>query len=144
MSELEQKAAEAWSLMFSWAMPAGIAIDFVQEATDDRAKARERIVWHASLALGRARLAVLDSARSAHESDAAHESAVIGGLVFAGLTEAGHRLAVLRSQIVRVLERSPEWEEAAAASRWLDWCADARKTVELCRELLEAANPAPA
>lgn len=132
MTQLEQRAAEAWRLMLLHGMPAGIALDYLQELTDDRQKARESIVWQASLGLGRVRLV---SMSDGDDPEPQHEAAVIAGLIYAGPTEAESRLRALKLYLSGC-ELAGQRE---FARRWFEWCWTAERAIDLCRQL-EAAK----
>lgn len=137
MAELEDKAGRAWALMFSWAMPAGIALDFVQEVTDDRPKALAAILTEAVAQTGNARPSVKQDRGSFPD----FEAGKIGAAVLRG--DSAFAFTILANLKARLhqQERNPTTELAGIAE-WLEWCTDMGRAILLCRELVELVHPA--
>lgn len=156
MTELEQKAAEAWEHMSRretvhtrafgpGPMPAGVALDFVQEVTDDRDAAVEALLWAAGRWLDDRRPEKPDVRNSASfgASSAArgHLLCESFGLALSAVKEVnGINIEVMRDY-AQPLNRTVTKEMMQVAARWLKWADDAEHAISLCRAIAAAAHP---
>jgi hypothetical protein len=133
MTELEQKAAEAWRLVFDHAMPPRIAMDFVQDVCGRRTEALEAILFQAVCTLGNTRPSAEQMTGAGYADSAA--GIFSGHLLSRHFDAAGSVLYELRVRLSheRVGPFAPDRD------RWIDWCADAERVLKLCRELTSAA-----
>lgn len=154
MAELEHKADEAWRAMCAGTgffdranavrpMPAGVAIDMVQDVCGERDDAVCAILGAAARWLESEFPA--DDFQNA-ELDAVAVIGDIRGEAF-GLAESLREAIMQRAgdvRLARVLGRSrvPDatFETAIA---WSKWCERAALAIKLCRELAPAAHPDP-
>lgn len=135
--ETSYKAAEAWSLMFHHAMPANIALDFVQDVAGDRVKVLDAILLHAVTCLADARPTTRDASPDHHMS-AGRLSGYILKCEFAKAWAERDRIA--RNAAYQQI-RTVDARESAELDLWFDWCKTAELVLTLCRSLAAEARP---
>lgn len=150
---IAEAAARAWVLMTGTAdpMPAGVAIDYVQEVADDRREATQALLTAMTLWLSDLR------PRSTTKRPEWNYSAgrIAGHLMAWHFADASADIAHLRSHAAEALvvaldPLTPLVEPAniswAVAERtlirqWVDWCGHARHCYDLCCDLYRTAGP---
>jgi hypothetical protein len=155
MTELEQRAAEAWALMArepnvltDWitgatAMPANVALDFVQEATGDRDDAVTALLQAAATWL-EAKMPADDSLNYRPDAfcvvgdirgeDFSHADSMIGTIDWRARGAEMDRLMGMNA-----VSR----EQMSNAFDWRHWCVFAWKVIILGRAIVAAAYPEP-
>ena len=135
MTELELKARHAWALMMDWAMPAGIALDFVQDVAGNRTAALESLVTESVLALANSRPSV-DQPSGGTFAD--YEAGAIGAAILEKrLATAGRLLKSLRERLLTIEMMGP----TEMVGPWLEWCKRADRALILSFILHAAAFP---
>lgn len=136
--EAHAKAAEAWSLMFSHAMPARIALGFVEEVTDGN-------VPNAMTALLEQAVRAMPYRPKAWRSEMQGAADDIVQLLATGDWDAAARDRDVLATAVHLDRRSTELGTGTAplidCELWLNWLKSVERTIDLCRELHAAANP---
>jgi hypothetical protein len=143
MTEAEQKAAEAWSLMFGHAMPARIALDFVQDAAGERQKALEAILTRGvKLVIENAPVLVGPAEWKSNAQD----------LILlmrrcewnaADYAREGMRVGITLDRRNLELGEPQRGVYAIDCEVWLMWLSSVKHTLSLCRELTAEATRIP-
>lgn len=153
MSELEQRANEAWLAMQRDVrpMPPGVAIDYAQDVCGDRDDAVSAILTAAAVYLDPLRPEPADST----SADMGAAIAARGYLLGESWTLAGSCLDEIDGRSRQVIDWIEEPDDGAAdvlgldqrshelACAWLRWCAYTRGAIETCRAISAAAYPEP-
>lgn len=138
MTATEEAAASAWALMFYHAMPPAIALDFVQERTDERGQALEALLVAGVAANANARPSVVHQEQAGSFPD--FEAGKISGAILR------HDYPFARTLLGNLLGRLHQQELNPTTSvtylqEWIQWCADCTLALALCEELEAAAKP---
>jgi hypothetical protein len=144
---LDDRARQAWVMMRreSEAMPPAVALDYVQDLTDDRAAALHAICRAVVVELANARPEA--GAPTSIKPDWQYCAGQIGAALdcadidLAAKTLADFSLKVTRMSRPIVLIDPPETIETPLhpiARQWVLWCDDCSRAVDLCRQLAEA------
>lgn len=139
MTEIELAASRAWLAMLHdlRPMPAGVALDFVQDVSGDRQDALLAILFAAV-----ERLEGLRPERPICGSVSVARSRSVGDLLLrCDFVEARSVTDFIEGHNLAVCQWTPsERPEHRMACDWLRWCAYARRDIETCRTVFEAVE----
>lgn len=150
MTELEQKASQAWSSMTRkpfildaitgvQAMPVGVAIDFVQDVTGDRDDAVTALVnAGASWLDAQTRPSEVGEIADGCMADAESITSYLRG---EALGMASIFLGHIRLRCESALHPNASREDRLAAHSWHLWTRKAQETIDWVRAVIDAAYP---
>lgn len=138
MTELEMKVSEAWGLMVDHAMPAKIALGFVEETTDGNGpRALEAILTQAVAHIGNSRPVTDDTPPEWHLA----AGKIAGQIVQRQTEEArGERAKLARSvgSAEGAALAQGRHDLVATTGLWFEWLATVERVIGLAGELTSA------
>ena len=139
MTETEDAAFRVWEGMFNWAMPAGFALDFVQETTGgNRERALAAIIqeaWTHLYTVPADDVLLPPGGEFVLESTAVTSKIIRGHLLHRNIDRAAEERKRLANRLCFEEPRHPE-----TCGAWLEWCATCERVIKLCRDLVDAAK----